>query len=69
MDTRECLLTLGQISRRATRRTLIMPELAEEALRRLGDRHLDRDQQAIVLRVIAMPDKVKWPDWWEVLPG
>jgi hypothetical protein len=46
-----------------------MPELAEEALRRLGDRHLDRDQQAIVLRVIAMPDKVKWPDWWEVLPG
>ena len=69
MDTRECLLALGLISRRATRRMLIMPELAEEALRRMGDRHLDLDQQAIVLRVVAMPEKVKWPDWWEVRPS
>lgn len=69
MDTRECLLSLGLISRRATRRTLIIPELAEEALRRMGDRRLDRDEQAIVLRVIATPQKVRWPDWWEVLPG
>src|SRR5215210_7395671 len=45
---------------------VLEPWLVEEALSRLGDRRLSRDEQAKVVRVVRTPSKVRWPDWWEI---
>ncbi len=47
-------------------RMVLEPWLVEEALARLGDRRLSRDEQAKVVRVVRTPTKVRWPDWWEI---
>ncbi len=52
---------------RPTARMVIEPWLVEEALSRL-DRRLSRDEQAKVVRATRTPWKVRWPEWWEVMP-
>ena len=53
---------------RETARMALEPWLVEEALARLGDRRLSRDEQAKVVRAVRTPSKVRWPDWWEIKP-
>ncbi|MBC2776611.1 DUF5681 domain-containing protein [Parasphingopyxis marina] len=53
---------------RATARMALEPWLVEAALARLGDRKLDRHAQEVVVKATRTPLKVKWPEWWEVLP-
>lgn len=53
---------------RPTARMAIEPWLVEEALERLGDRQLSREEQAKVVRATRTPKKVRWPDWWKVRP-
>ena len=53
---------------RETAKMALEPWLVEEALSRLGDRRLSRDEQAKVVRVVRTPSKVRWPDWWEIRP-
>ncbi len=52
---------------RPTARMALEPWLVQEALSRL-DRTLSRDEQAKIVRSTRTPRKVRWPDWWEVLP-
>jgi hypothetical protein len=52
---------------RPTAKMAIEPWLVEEALSRL-DRRLSRDDQAKVVRATRTPLKVRWPEWWEVMP-
>ena len=51
---------------RETARMALEPWIVEAALDRLGDRHLNVDQQETVVRATRTPHKVQWPDWWEV---
>jgi hypothetical protein len=51
---------------RPTARIALEPWLVEQALERLGDRRLSRDEQAMVVKVTRSPNKVGWPEWWEV---
>ncbi|MEO0032445.1 MAG: hypothetical protein RIS94_2203 [Pseudomonadota bacterium] len=60
------LQSMRLASRRATRRTLLVPDLIEAALARLGDRRFTPEEQAIILRAVSDPSVVQWPDWWEV---
>ena len=55
-------------SYRPTARMVLEPWLVEAALLRLGDRRLSREEQDEVVRATRMPDKVRWPDWWQVRP-
>lgn len=50
---------------RPTARMMIEPWIVEEALARLGERRMSRDEQEIILKAARTPDKVKWPAWWE----
>jgi hypothetical protein len=52
---------------RPTARMAIEPWLVEEALSRLN-RRLSRDEQATIIRATRTPRKVRWPQWWEVMP-
>lgn len=51
---------------RPTARIALEPWLVEEALARLGDRRLSRDEQLKVFKATRTPHKVRWPKWWEV---
>ncbi|MDA0369534.1 MAG: DUF5681 domain-containing protein [Proteobacteria bacterium] len=51
---------------RPTARVALEPWLVEQALGRLGDRWLSREEQSTVWKATRTPKKVKWPDWWEV---
>jgi hypothetical protein len=51
---------------RPTARILLEPWLVEAALARLGERRLSREEQREVLSAVRTPDKVRWPNWWEV---
>ena len=63
----EPLRMAGKLDRyRETARMALEPWLVEEALARLGDRRLSRDEQAKVVRAVRTPSKVRWPDWWEI---
>jgi hypothetical protein len=53
---------------RETARMVLEPWLVEEALARLGERRLTREEQETVVRVTRTPHKVGWPDWWEIMP-
>lgn len=53
---------------RETAKMALEPWVVEEALSRLGDRRLSRDEQAKVVRVVQTPSKVRWPAWWEIRP-
>lgn len=51
---------------RETARMALEPWIVEAALARLGDRRLTVDEQETVVRATRTPQKVQWPDWWEV---
>jgi len=53
---------------RSTARMALEPWIVEAAVARLGDRRLTRDEQATIVRATRTPRKVRWPEWWEVLP-
>lgn len=48
-------------------RYLLNPWIVQQALFRLGDRKLSREDQAVIVAATRTPHKVNWPDWWEVL--
>ena len=54
---------------RDTDRMALEPWVVEMALDRLGSRRPKLEEQERVLRVTRTPEKVRWPDWWEALPG
>jgi hypothetical protein len=47
---------------------LLEPWIVQEALSRLGARRPSREEQETVIDATRTPHKVKWPEWWEVLP-
>jgi hypothetical protein len=47
-------------------RLMLKPWIVEAALARLGERHLSVEEQRTVLESTRTPQKVRWPDWWEV---
>lgn len=49
---------------RPTARIALEPWLVEQALERLGDRRLSREEQQVVVKATRTPNKVRWPDWW-----
>lgn len=53
---------------RDTARIVLEPWIVEAALARLGDRRLTREEQEAVIGATRTPRKVRWPDWWEVMP-
>lgn len=53
---------------RPSARMALEPWLIEEALARLGTRRLSRNEQDCVVKATRTPHKVRWPEWWEVLP-
>lgn len=40
------------------------PWIVEAALKRMGERQLDREEQREVWRNTRTPEKVAWPEWW-----
>lgn len=64
----EYLQHLHIANRRTVWRTLLQPWAINAALQRIGERRLNREEQAVVVRSASTPRKVEWPDWWEVLP-
>lgn len=53
---------------RETARMKLEPWLVQQALKRFGDRRLTPEEQDKVVAATRTPKKIKWPDWWEVLP-
>lgn len=53
---------------RKTARMALEPWIVEAALARFGDKRLTVEEQKIVLEATRTPAKVRWPDWWEVMP-
>ena len=54
---------------RNTDRMVLEPWIVEMALERLGSQRPTLEEQQRVLRVTRTQEKVRWPDWWEALPG
>ena len=53
---------------RPNARILLEPWIVEKALSRLGTRRLSLEEQAIVVRAVRTPYKVRWPSWWRIRP-
>ncbi|GHC66494.1 DUF5681 domain-containing protein [Neogemmobacter tilapiae] len=51
---------------RPTARMALEPWIVEAALARMGDRRLSPEEQATVVKATRTPNKVNWPEWWEV---
>lgn len=51
---------------RPTARILLEPWIVEAALARMGIRQLSLEEQATVVKATRTPNKVRWPEWWEV---
>jgi hypothetical protein len=65
----ECLRIGTKLDRyRETARTLLEPWIVEAALARFGEKQLTPQEQEIVLKATRTPTKVRWPDWWVVMP-
>jgi hypothetical protein len=65
----ECLRIGTKLDRyRETARILLEPWIVEAALARFGERKLTPEEQEIVLKATRTPTKVRWPDWWVVMP-
>ena len=47
---------------------MLEPWVVEAAIARLGDRQLTAEEQVTVLKATRTPKKVKWPDWWVLVP-
>lgn len=65
----ECLRIGTILDRyRETARMMLEPWIVEAALARLADKRLTREEQEVVLSATRTPAKVRWPDWWVVMP-
>jgi len=65
----ECLRIGTKLDRyRETARMLLEPWIIEASLARFGEKHLTPKEQEIVLKATRTPTKVRWPDWWVVMP-
>jgi Family of unknown function (DUF5681) len=53
---------------RETARMMLEPWIVDAALARLGEKHLTTKEQEIVLEATRTPTKVRWLDWWVVMP-
>lgn len=53
---------------RATARMALEPWIVEAALARLGERRLSLAEQRTVVSATRTPRKVRWPEWWQVMP-
>ena len=53
---------------RETARILLEPWIVEAALSRFEEKQLTPQEQEIVLKATRTPTKVRWPDWWVVMP-
>jgi hypothetical protein len=60
------LRTLRISNRRTVSRAKLEPWIVKAALARFGERRLTLAEQAEVWRSTSTPDKVQWPDWWEI---
>lgn len=49
-------------------RLMLKPWIVEAALARLGSRRLSVEEQRTVVASTRTPEKVRWPEWWEVRP-
>jgi hypothetical protein len=49
-------------------RLMLKPWIVEAALARFGSRRLSVEEQRTVLESTRTPEKVRWPDWWDVRP-
>jgi hypothetical protein len=66
----ECLRVGTKLDRyRETARMVLEPWIVEAALARLADKQLTPKEQEVVLKATRTPAKVRWPDWWVVMPG
>jgi hypothetical protein len=65
----ECLRIGTKLDRyRETARILLEPWIVEAALARFGEKQPTPQEQEIVLKATRTPTKVRWPDWWVVMP-
>ena len=65
----ECLRIGTKLDRyRETARILLEPWIVEAALARLAGKQLTRKEQEVVVAATRTPAKVRWPDWWVVMP-
>jgi len=65
----ECLRIGTKLDRyRETARILLEPWIVEAALARFGEKQLTPKEQEIVIKATRTPTKVRWPDWWVVMP-
>jgi Family of unknown function (DUF5681) len=65
----ECLRIGTKLDRyRETARILLEPWIVEAALARFGEKQLTPEEQEIVLKATRTPTRVRWPDWWLVMP-
>jgi hypothetical protein len=53
---------------RETARMLLEPWIVEAALARFGEKQLTPEEQEVVLKATRTPSKVRWPNWWVVMP-
>jgi hypothetical protein len=68
-DAVECLRIGTKLDRyRETARMVLEPWIVEAALERLAEQQLTLQQQEVVLKATRTPIKVRWPDWWVVMP-
>lgn len=44
----------------------LKPWIVEAALQRLGSKRLSVEEQTVVVEATHKPDRVRWPEWWEV---
>jgi uncharacterized protein DUF5681 len=65
----ECLRIGTKLDRyRETARMLLEPWIVEAASARFAEKRLTPEEQEVVLKATRTPAKVRWPDWWVVMP-
>jgi hypothetical protein len=65
----ECLRIGTTLDRyRETARMMLEPWIVEAALARFAEKQLTPEEQEVVLKATRTPAKVRWPDWWVVMP-
>src|SRR5262245_52886547 len=65
----ECLRIGTKLDQyRETARMVLEPWIVEAALARFGEKQLTPQEQEVVLKATRTPTKVRWPDWWVVMP-
>jgi Family of unknown function (DUF5681) len=65
----ECLRICTKLDRfRETARMLLEPWIVEAALACFAQKQLTPKEQEVVVKATRTPAKVRWPDWWVVMP-